>query len=393
MRIAQLAAVALLASLVLAAMATAQERAQAKTAAEMLQMQWSRGQAEGKGPVKVATFPLRVEEISRINPMGMMASGHVVPTDHLALVAKEARDKEKLYDVLAVADGRVVMIQWRPNPKGGQPDLTVFDRAVDLKVVIEHAETCWSYVDHLVELAPAIQKKVGDQFKPGQPVPVRIPVKAGEVVGKVRGGFTFDFALIDTAVSNKGFVKPDHFLNRDPHRLHVVDPFAYVDEPLRSKLLAFNPRKAKPEGGKIDYDVEGRLVGNWYREATGGYAGPKGRWDYWVGHLAFAYHHIEPTQVIISIGELEKRARQFQVRGNTPDPAKVSKDDGLVRYSLIEPRIDNRTGKQLADAPERFYGVMLVQVLEKSKLRLEVFPGKNVGDVKEFSNAAQVYER
>jgi hypothetical protein len=188
MRIAQLAAVALLASLVLAAMATAQERAQAKTAAEMLQMQWSRGQAEGKGPVKVATFPLRVEEISRINPMGMMASGHVVPTDHLALVAKEARDKEKLYDVLAVADGRVVMIQWRPNPKGGQPDLTVFDRAVDLKVVIEHAETCWSYVDHLVELAPAIQKKVGDQFKPGQPVPVRIPVKAGEVVGKVRGG-------------------------------------------------------------------------------------------------------------------------------------------------------------------------------------------------------------
>jgi hypothetical protein len=389
-----MAAVGLLASAALAVTASAQEGGgQPKTAAEMLQMQWSRGQAEGKGPVTLTTFPLRIEDISHINPMGLMASGHVVPTDHLSLVAKKSRDNEKLYDVLAVADGRVVMIQWRPNPKGGQPDPTVFDRAVDLKVVVEHADTCWSYVDHLVELAPRIQTKAGDQLKPGRPMPVRIPVTAGEVIGKVRGGFTFDFALVDTLRTNKGFVKPDQFLQRDPHRMHVVDPFAYVDEPLRSNLLAFNPRKAKPEGGKIDYDVDGRLVGNWYREGTGGYAGPKGRWDYWVGHLAFAYHHVDPTQVIISIGELEKRARQFQVRGNGPDPTKVSKEDGLVKYGLIEPRIDNRTGKQLADASERFYGVMLAQVLDGGKLRLEVFPGKQTKDVNDFSVAALVYER
>jgi hypothetical protein len=69
----------------------------------MLQMQWSRGKAEGKGPVKLATFPLRVEDISHINPMGMMASGHTVPTDHLYLVARETRDRNRLYDVLATA--------------------------------------------------------------------------------------------------------------------------------------------------------------------------------------------------------------------------------------------------------------------------------------------------
>lgn len=393
MTIPQLANLALLAALTLAVTAAAQERSQPKTAAEMLQVQWSRGQAEGNGPVKLSNFPLRVEDISHINPMGMMASGHVVPTDHLYLVAKESPDKNKLYDVIAVADGRVVMIQWRPNPKGGQPDPTVFDRAVDLKVVVEHAATCWSYVDHLIELAPDLQKRIGDQIKPGQPVQVRIPVKAGEVLGKVRGGFTFDFALIDTTVTNEGFVKPDHFLQRDPHRPHVVDPFLYVDEPLRSKLLALNPRKANPAGGRIDYDREGQLVGNWYREGSGGYAGIKGRWDYWVGHLAFAYHHVDPTQVIISIGDVEKRARQFQVHGNTPDPAKVGKEDGIVKFSLIEPRIDNRTGKQLADAPERFYGVLLVQVLDHGKLRLEVFPNKGAEEVKGFSDAAQIYER
>ncbi len=74
----------------------AQGNARWKTAAEQLNQQWSRGQAEGRGPVKFATFPLRVEDISHINPMGMMASGHTTPTDHLYLVAKESPNKGKL---------------------------------------------------------------------------------------------------------------------------------------------------------------------------------------------------------------------------------------------------------------------------------------------------------
>lgn len=386
-------ALAVLALAGLARPGESQERESPKTAAAVLQMQWSRGKAEGKGPVKLTTFPLRVEDISFINPMGMMASGHTTPNDHLYLIAKESKTKGHLYDVLAVADGQLVVIQWRPNPKGGQPDPTVFDRAVDLKVTIEHAATCWSYVDHLVELDPAIQKQVGQELKAGQPFQTRIPVKAGQVIGKVAGQRTFDFALIDTTVTRKGFLAPEQFLKRDPWKLHTVDPFDYIEEPLRSKLLAFNPRKSKPVGGQIDYDIDGRLVGNWYRENTGGYAGLNKRIDYWVGHLTFAYHHVDPTQIIVSIGELDKRARQFQVRGNTPDPAKVSKDDGIVKYSLIAAQIDNRTGKPFADVRERFYGVMLVQVLDNRKLRVEVFADKTTDQVKDFTKAAWTYER
>jgi hypothetical protein len=371
----------------------AQELNRPKTTAEQLNRQWSRGQAEGKGPVKLATFPLRVEDISHINPMGMMASGHTTPTDHLYLVAKESLDKGKRYDVLAVAGGRIVVIQWRPNPVGGNPDPTVFDRAVDLKVTLEHAATCWSYLDHLVELDPAIQKQVGSELKPGQPFFVRIPVKAGQIIGKVRGGFTFDFALIDTTVANKGFVRPEQFLNRDPHKLHVVDPFDYIDEPLRTKLLSFNTRQAKPLGGRIDYDIDGNLVGNWYREGTGGYAGLNRRWDYWVGHLTFAYHHIDPSQIIISIGDIDGRARQFGVRGNSPDPARISAADGLVKYSLVAPNIDSRTGKPFANFQEQFFGTLLVQVVEDRKLKIEVFHGKSAEDVKGFTKAAVPYER
>ncbi|MEQ1861539.1 MAG: hypothetical protein ABMA13_16580 [Chthoniobacteraceae bacterium] len=367
----------------------------AQTTAEMVSRMWSSGQAEGSGPVKLKTFPLRVEDISRINPMGMMASGHVTPNDHLYLVAKESPDKSKLYDVLAVADGRIVVIQWRPNPPGGQAqfDPSVFDRAVDLKVTLEHTATCWSYVDHLVALDAEIQKQVGRELQPGQPTQVRIPVKAGQVIGKVRGGFTFDFALIDTTTTRKGFVVPEQFLKRDQWKPHVVDPFDHIDEPLRGKLLAFNARKTPPLGGKIDYDIDGRLAGNWYREGTGGYAGLDRRWDYWVGHLTFAYHHIAPSQIIISIGELDGRAQQFAVRGNASDPAQVSGTDGIVKYELVAPNIDSRTGNPFTRSDERFHGTLLAQLLGARKLKLEVFPGQTAADTPGFTSAAKIYER
>lgn len=363
-----------------------------RTAAEVLQTQWSRGKAEGKGPVKLTTFPLRLEDIGHMRPLGMMASGHVTPSDHLYLIPKEPKEKGTRYDVLAVADGHIVVLQWRPNPKGGQPDPTVFDRAVDLKVVIEHAATCWSYVDHLVEVDPAIMKQVKDEVKPGQPFHLRVPVKAGQVIGKV-GYQTFDFALIDTTVTRKGFVVPDRFLGRDPWKVHTVDPFDYIAEPLRGKLLALNPRKVEPFGGRIDYDIDGRLVGNWYREKTGGYAGLNRRIDYWVGHLAIVPHYIDPTQVIVSLGDFEGRPRQFQVKGNSPDPAKVSKTDGVVKYELISPKIDDKSGKPLPGVREQVVGVVLVQVLDGQQLRVEVFPGKTAGEVAVFTKSALTYER
>ena len=101
-------------------------------------------------------------------------------------------------------------------------------------------------------------------MQPGQPVHVRIPVKAGQVIGKV-GNQTFDFALIDTTTTRKGFVKPEQFLKRDPWKPHTVDPFDYIDEPLRSELIAKDARKVPPFGGRIDYDIDGKLMGNWYR--------------------------------------------------------------------------------------------------------------------------------
>ncbi len=407
----------LLALLAFTPIATAQSGGSpmAKSTAEQLNQMWSQGKATGQGPVKLQSFPLRLDDIGYIIPLGNMQSGHTTPSDHLYLVPKGAvnqgqgqrgprspgqgtgvdtRDFSQLYDVVAVAEGFIVMLQWRPNPQGGQAkyDPSVFDRAVDLKVFIEHSAHVWSYVDHLIEVDAAIMKQVPGGVQPGQPVNVRIPVKAGQLIGKV-GNQTFDFALIDTSTMRKGFVKPDQFLQRDPQKPHVVDPFDYVAEPLRSKLIAKDARKVPPFGGRIDYDIDGKLVGNWYEQGTGGYAGQNRRIDYWVGHLSIVYHHLDPKIIVFSIGNYDGRAQQFWVKGNQPDPAMVSEKDGIVKYQLIRGQLGSSGQVQMGPEAEAVQGTVLCQVLPDRKLKFEAFPGMTGGQVKGFGEKAKLYER
>jgi hypothetical protein len=394
----------------------------ANTTGEQINQMWSRGQAKGDRPVKLQSFPLRLDDIGYIIPLGNMQSGHTTPSDHLYLVPKGAvnqmqgnarggnpdggrrppgqgtgldtRDFTKLYDVVAVADGFIVMLQWRPNPQGGQAkyDPSVFDRAVDLKVFIEHSAHVWSYVDHLVEIDAAILKQVPGGVQPGGPVNVRIPVKAGQVIGKV-GNQTFDFALIDTGTARKGFVRPEQFLKRDPQKPHVVDPFDYIDEPLRSELIKKDVRKVPPFGGRIDYDIDGKLIGNWYQEGTGGYAGLDRRIDYWVGHLSIVYHHLDPKIIVFSIGNYDGRAAQFWVKGNAPDPATIGEKDGVVKYELIYGKLGSSGQLQQRPEADQVQGTVLCQVLTDRKLKFEAFPCMTGSEVKNFTDKAKTYER
>ena len=73
--------------------------------------------------------------------------------------------------------------------------------------------------------------------------------------------------------------------------------------------MAKSPRTAEPRGGRIDYDIDGRLVGSWFLEGTVDYSGGSTPTicgnrpcPYWTGHLSIAYDHIDPEQIRISIG-------------------------------------------------------------------------------------------
>jgi hypothetical protein len=357
---------------------------------------WSRGQAVGKGPVRFTHAPMRLADIERIVPYGLMVGGHVCPIDHGYFYPKPLRAGESHFDVLAPADGFIVVIGHRTQMAGSTERARDYD---DYALTIEHSGTFYTQYDLLTQLDRSVLDQldagVRERFtrkQMGPPVPTRIAVKGGQVIGKV-GGRSLDFGVVNTEVKLAGFLTPKLY-GHYAWRVHVVDPFDFFDEPLRSQLLALNVRKVKPFFGRIDYDVDGRLIGNWFRAGTGGYAGdrsdPRG---YWMGHLAFAPHHVDPAKIVVSIGDFDGKPAQFWVKGNAPDPAKITVADGLVKYELIYGQLGSsgqRTVRHDADAVQ---GVVLAQLQADGRLKLEIFPGRTGAEANGFSAAARTYER
>ena len=185
----------------------------------------------------------------------------------------------------------------------------------------------------------------------------------------------------------------------------MADLFEHTQEPLRSQLLALDERDATPRWGKIDYDVDGKLVGNWFRVGSGGYAGlnPMNE-GYWDGHLAVVYDGNDPGQIDISFGNYRGAPGQFAVIGDSPDPTNVAESTGLVRYELGLIQTYSASSGQLWDgktylphirtrAAAGSIGTVLMQLTARRSLKVEIFPGKAAGQVAGFDSNAVMFER
>ncbi len=361
-----------------------------------LAMLWSQGRAVGKGPVRFTHSPMRWEDIKTIVPYGLMVGGHVCPIDHGYFFPKELQPGQPHFEVSAPADGFIVVVGHRTQLTGNSDRPREYD---DYALTIEHSGTFYTQYDLLTSLDKSVLDQLDASARErfsrkqmGPPLQTRIAVKAGQVVGRV-GGRSLDFGVVNTELKLAGFLTPTLY-GHYAWRAHVVDPFDFFDEPLRSKLLELNVRKVKPFFGKIDYDVDGRLVGNWFLEGSGGYPGnPRDPRGYWMTHLAFAPHHIDPTKTVVSIGDFDGRPRQFWVKGNAPDPAGISEKDGPVKYELIWGQVGTSGDRQLMRDSDVVQGTVLVQVLPNRKLKFEVFPGKEWREVNGFTANAKIYER
>lgn len=362
-----------------------------------LRQYWSHGTCTGSGPVMLGAPPLRLGDIAMILPLGLLVFNHVTPIDHQYYEPANRSLGRSRYDVLAPAKGAIVSIQTRPNGPNH-----------DYRVAIEHSCTFWTYYDLMTELSPKVLQAAGWTPQSTGTVQVRIPVEEGEVIGKV-GGQTLDIGVVNSEVTLPGLLVPSHYTALEPWKIHTVDPFDYFKEPLRSRLLALDVRTVEPRGGKIDYDVDGRLVGNWFLQGTNGYRGtcdprssPSGC-SYWVGHLAVVYDAYDPTQIRVSIGDFAGQPRQFGVVGNGPDPASVSVATGLVKYELVQymyykPNGELWSGRELASGlvsrnGSQTFGVVLLQLIGPRSLKVEAFPGKTAAEVSGFDGAAKLYER
>ena len=333
-------------------------------------------------------FPINPKDIDVIGPMGFMGGSHVTPVNHLYITHTQWGTSEPTIDVVVPANGTLLTIQQMPSYFSHQRE--------DYFIVIAHSCTLFTVFTHAGALAPDLREKVG-MLGAGEAWSGEIPVAAGQKITNA-SNVTLDMMVVDTTSTLSGFVVPDSY-RTEAWKIHVVDPFDFYLDPLRADLLKLNPRRALPLGGKIDYDKEGFLVGNWFIDGTPGYNNTIR--ESWKGHLAFAYDYIDPSQVRISIGdgvaEMNERCLLcggvFAVEGNWPDPADIDQESGLVKIELVE--LVRESGDSLSSIglDAKTLGRLLVQVLGDRAIMFELFPGFEKDTVHVFSDKAKRYNR
>ena len=359
------------------------------------------GQCEGKGTSKLNTFPLDPKDIELIVPMGRVQDSHVTPTDHQYIIPKNTKSRSlltnnpKQYEIKAPFDGFITNIElfkepveksYRDSPYANNY-LVVFEYSCDFYVRLIHIDTLSEEVSSSFEF-----NNPNSQHPNAFP---RIPVREGATIGTV-GPHSFDFQIMDTTNPDENILSPEKI---DPWTSVTVDTFDYVSDSLHKDLLAKNSRTKQPPGGKIGYDKDGTLLGNWFKVARD----KNNREEYWTNNLSIVYDHIDESQIRVSLGNFDGYPKAFGVKGNAPDPAKVNVNSGVVKYELVKFDYHDSSGKVwdeiqyveglTAKNTNEMVGVVLFELQGDRKLKVETFSGKSASQVLGFTQNAITYER
>jgi hypothetical protein len=360
---------------------------------------FSRGLCEEHAEVRFTAAPANPDDLSHIYPLGLMTGSHVTPVDHQYYYWASLDVPVERYTIHSPADGVVVEVGFQPP---------------DYRVIIEHSCDVYTIWIHLERLAGPLAHLDGG-ISSTRPHYERISVSAGELLAYDGGTNGFDFSVHDSRVILPGFVRPESYAV-EPWKVHTVDPYDIFDEPVRSRLLARNVRQVEPLGGRIDHDVPGRLIGNWFVEGTNGYAGilhssgPVARDQqigYWSTHLAIAPDAIDPRAIIVSMPSFGGHRAQGAIGTLDPHPADVTVETGLVKYELVGwGYVRESTGENWKGVtrpayddivvevyPQHVDGTVLLRLLEECRLKFEAFPGLRADEVSGFTSEATIYER
>ena len=211
---------------------------------------------------------------------------------------------------------------------------------------------------------------------------VEIIVNAGDILGWIGPHPAMDFSVTDYTLK-LNFLNPSRY---PESQLYAADIYNYFKEPQLSEMNNIAARSAPPFGGKVDYDIKGKIIGNWFLIGTTEFI-------QWSRQLAIVYDHIESDRIIISDGSPMRDVPGFEgpgapdfwwVKGNAPAPETIGVGNGLLMYTLIH------VGP-IDDELKPVQGVMLVEMIDENSMRLEVFKGSIFEDA--FTSEARVYER
>lgn len=312
------------------------------------------------GPGVLSVSPLDTSTIYYSTPLGMIAPpGHVLPTDHVYIYFVDPWSGQQQNNDCSA----------RPVRAAGSGVVTftlVTESGGDTKVDVQMTKSFHYYYDHVL-------------LKPG--VVVGTHVSAGDTIGTTTGRCpSMDLGAYDTEVTAPNFVNTARY---GDGTLHVVSPYKYFTEPLRSFYYAhirlFQGRPVNLDG-RTDWGVPGTLAGDWFHSSLANESmnvvnGPNG----WPKSLSFAYDWFDNAPRI-SIGGTIASPSVLSIDATDPDFKTVRVSSGVVAYH-------GSLTNGLAGG-----GWLLVQLLSDARLKVEYFNGATSRPTA-FTSAAQEYVR
>jgi hypothetical protein len=338
------------------------------------------------GTPKFTYSPIDINSIGSIMPMGFTGSriapadsifdpsfdpaeganqtAHTLPADHGGPHFKNFEDNVNFHPTFAVADGTLVAVQYDQGWMDPHPGTT--QRLDSYALFFQYTKNFFLLIVHFTQLEPNLLKQIGS-LDSGTEKLTDIPVKGGQLLG-MTGGTTnlggFDFKVYDMdSKANTCMQSPT-----TEGSAHSVDPYQFFVEPLRSQLYAKLPLRPEPRAGQWCYNIAGKLVGNWHFYYHG-------TLETYQPGLGFFYDVYDPSKILI--GDTQT-GRVYTINGNAPDPATIDVNSGLIKYALTD-----------HDPRNSDTGVMLVQMTDTAKIKMEFFPNASADQVTGFTSGAQ----
>ena len=305
-------------------------------------------------PALLKYSPIETNKIKFLLSLGWIQPvGHTIPTDHVYFWYDNANQNTVL-PIYALTNGLIEKILLVP-----------INGVAECKVWFRVNEKFSYYLDHVV-LDPSL--KEGSS------------ITAGKIIGTTGIGNSIDLGVIDDSIVMTGYANPDRY-RYVGEALHCGKPFQYFTDTLKSKLYPLVDREGPDKDGKIDIDMPGKLVGNWFLDGPTFYTdGPNG----WDKELSFAFDIQHPSVVLVSIGGTINMVGKWTIQPGSPLPADVSVASGKIAYPLYS------AGGISADPNQR--GLMIVQMIDNSHIRVETFSDLKASDAA-FDANAKIYAR